>query len=468
MAGSRPSSFRPFLIAALFFGVFVLFDVVLIGWLLFRSLSEREVQRLLLETREEAVGLAGKIEGRAHQVGEDLFTAVALERETQTYIDSVLRHRDIVQTVEVRDKNGVLVMRDRAELSLPVGAPPAMRGPESPTGLPRIETQSSERQSTYEVTVPIGELGSLRVGISPVEMAKRIEVLRKDLVRQTSVVGLLTLLLLATAFLLISWLLRRGRRLEEQAAEAERLAYIGTLAAGLAHEIRNPLNSLNLNMQMLEEELHGGAPATSSRRLLALTRSEISRLERLVSDFLAYARPRPLELREVPAIDLLDKAQQVFAGPARRAGAHVVVADETDGALIKVDSAQMQQLLLNLLQNALAATEGTGRPAEVQLRARRDGPRVLLAVADNGHGIAEPDRAKVFEMFYTTRKGGTGLGLAIVQRVARAHGATVQVESAEGRGTTFTVALPVAISGRRATEGRLEGLAPVKDLSLRG
>jgi signal transduction histidine kinase len=102
------------------------------------------------------------------------------------------------------------------------------------------------------------------------------------------------------SFLLVTSLLRRSQRLEEKAAESERMAYIGTLASGLAHEIRNPLNSVNLNMQMLEEELGetGGTP--TGTRLLSITRSEVGRLERLVTDFLSYAKPRTPDLEELP------------------------------------------------------------------------------------------------------------------------------------------------------------------------
>ena len=122
------------------------------------------------------------------------------------------------------------------------------------------------------------------------------------------------MLLLISAYVVVWLVLRRSQRLEVQAAEAERLAYLGTLASGLAHEIRNPLNSLNLNMQMLEEEIdeHGSAP--TGKRLLSITRSELSRLERLVTDFLAYAKPRPLELEEVPAV----RPARTDAGGARR------------------------------------------------------------------------------------------------------------------------------------------------------
>src|SRR5690606_31471461 len=175
---------------------------------------------------------------------------------------------------------------------------------------------------------------------------------------------------------------RRGEKLEYQAAESERLAYLGTLAAGLAHEIRNPLNSLNLNMQMLEEDLGSAHSDPTAQRLLTITRTEIGRLERLVTDFLAYARPRALKLQTLPAADLLRAASEVLAFQAANRGAEIRVdADELDN-WVQVDPEQIQQLLLNLMQNALNATEGSGRRPEIVLSARRDGNRVELSVRD--------------------------------------------------------------------------------------
>src|SRR5262245_39322374 len=126
------SGSRRLLIAAVVFGVFVLFDIALFGWLIERSLSQRELEKVLLETRSEAQDLARRIAGRAQQEGNDLYTAIALERETQTYIDSVLRQRDIVQTVEVRDKEGKLIFRSRSEAALPepIGGPLVTDQPE--------------------------------------------------------------------------------------------------------------------------------------------------------------------------------------------------------------------------------------------------------------------------------------------------------------------------------------------------
>jgi signal transduction histidine kinase len=301
-----------------------------------------------------------------------------------------------------------------------------------------------------DVTVPIGQFGSLRIGLSPTEMERRIGELRRDLVRQTAVIGSVTLVIVVLAFGLISTLARRGQRLATQAAEAERLAELGRLAAGLAHEIRNPLNSLNLNMQMLEEDIRdtgppGGVPAESRRgKLFEITKSEIGRLERLVTDFLSYARPRPLHLQNLSARDLVERTRAIVAREFTLAGVLLETRDESGGAFVRVDPEPLQQLLLNLLQNALAATEGTGRERRVTLAARRDGPQLLFEIADNGVGIPYDEQGRIFEIFYSTRKGGTGLGLAIADRVARAHAGEITFESLPGAGTTFRVALPVA------------------------
>lgn len=433
-------------------GVFLLLDIGLFAWLIFRSLSQKEIERVLLETRQEAEGLAGKIAGRAEAVG-DLFTAVAVERETQTYIDSMLRQRELVETVEVRDRHGVLVARGRSQLVLPQREPAAPVPPDAPGRLPEIETKSFERQSTYEVSVPIADLGVLRLGLSAEEMGRRIGVLRADLLRQTGAVALATVVLLGLAYGLILRLIERGRRLQAQAAEAERLATLGALAAGLAHEIRNPLNSLSLNMQLLEEELSPQGSGGDQRRLLAITRSEIGRLDRLVSDFLAYARPRPLRREAWAAGGLLEEARALLAPEVSGRGGELTVEDASRGATVAVDPEQIAQLLLNLVQNAVHAADGTGRAPRVRLAAHLEGDEVRLDVADNGPGVAEADREKVFEIFYSTRKGGTGLGLAIARRIARAHGGDLTVGTGAEGGAVFAVHLPLA-AGLPHQDGR--------------
>jgi signal transduction histidine kinase len=180
----------------------------------------------------------------------------------------------------------------------------------------------------------------------------------------------------------------------------------------------------------------------TGRRLLSITRSEIDRLERLATDFLAYAKPRALELAEIPAVRPLERLREVLAGEIEKRGARVAVEDRSNAARVRLDPEQIGQLLMNLAQNALAAAEEAGRPPVLTLTAYRRGTAVVLEILDNGIGIPAGQESKIFDLFYSTRKGGTGLGLAIVQRIARAHGGKVSVKSVEGAGTAVSVELP--------------------------
>ncbi|MCP4203316.1 MAG: hypothetical protein GY769_15445 [bacterium] len=459
MAGEPNPISRKLVFGSILLSLFVMLDLGLLGWLIFRSLSEREIQQVLLETEAEARGLAERLGERIEeeQGDKDLYTVVAIERELQTYIDDVLNKRDIVQSVEIRDREGKLVFHSRTEAGMIEGdaGPLRMESMEIP---PNIEQKVVERDGRYELDAPIGEVGFVRIGLSEVELGKRINVLRGHLLRQTGLIAAVTLAIMAMAYLIIWRLWTRGRILEAKAFEAERLAYIGTLASGLAHEIRNPLNSLNLNMQMLEEETHASTGG-STRKLLSITRSEIGRLERLVTDFLQYAKPRALDLEEVPASTLLQNCRDLLEREAHAEGVDLVVEDRSASARVAVDTEQMSQLLLNLVRNGLAAAKASGREAEVRLIARREHGRVLLEVLDNGAGIPAGELQRIFEIFYSTKRGGTGLGLAVVERIASAHGAELSVQSTPDLGTRFQVALrelpaePLARPLTRAAEG---------------
>jgi signal transduction histidine kinase len=438
------------------FGVFLLADLAGFGWWIVHSLSQRNLEEVLFETKKEARSLASQIQGQAERRGQDLFTAVASQRETQTYIDSVLRQRDIIETVEVRDSHGVVVLRSRRETAIPLDPAATTAGtvPGASDGLGapmRVESRSFDSESNYDVTVPIGQLGELYVGVSRSQLENRIAVLRTDLTRQAATIGGLTLAILLAAFWAVLWLWRRGRRLEEQAAEAERMAYVGTLASGLAHEIRNPLNSLNLNMQMLDEDLP--QDALGGRRLLAITRGEIHRLDGLVTDFLSYARPRPLELESCAALHLLEHTAAVIAAEAEERGVRLQVIDRSGGARVRVDRSQIHQALLNLVRNAFAAMESGERSPRLTLSVDKVGAsRLALDVADNGSGMSADQQRRVFDVFFSTKKGGTGLGLAIVRRIVHAHQGEIEVESRPGEGTRMRLLLPV-LSSASETRG---------------
>jgi len=434
---------RRLVVAGTVFALFVVFDIALFGWLILDSLSQREIEKVILETREEAEPLARELAAQAAQHDGDLFVVLSIAQETRSYLENILTEREIVQKVEIRDHNGTVVygpIYSHQEAPLEIPAIPRMRTGESNGERAPAQLTASGLQAD----IPIGDLGTLVIGLEERELQRRIGVLRQDLIRQSTLIGVLTVALLVVAFVAVWKLFHRARKLEEQALEAERLAYVGTLASGLAHEIRNPLNSLNLNMQMLEEEVSEQGASRSQRRLLSITRSELGRLERLATDFLSYARPRSMELVEVEAQELLERTVHVLEGEIQDLRAEVRVEDASEGARVRVDEGLMGQLLLNLTKNALTACESPHETPKVHLGARREGTDVVLEVRDNGPGIPEEERERIFDLFYSTRKGGTGLGLAIVQRIAEAHGTEIEVDGHPGSGAILRLRLPVS------------------------
>jgi signal transduction histidine kinase len=226
--------------------------------------------------------------------------------------------------------------------------------------------------------------------------------------------------------------------MQRRALRAERLAAVGTLAAGLAHEVRNPQNSASLQLQLLKRRLaRGETKPEAIQGIVSVVHGEILRLDRLVSEFLAFARPAVLQIAAVDLEELVHKVVDLIQPECAAAGVTVDLRVAQDARKIQADEERLRQALLNLARNAVEAMAGGGTLA---LRVESaDGDRVLVEVEDTGPGF--PENAPVFDAFYTTKESGTGLGLAIVHSLVTEHGGTVRVDSARGR-TCFTLDLP--------------------------
>lgn len=229
-----------------------------------------------------------------------------------------------------------------------------------------------------------------------------------------------------------------------RAQQAERLAAVGTLAAGLAHEIRNPLNGAQLHVSFLERALKkskvGDADALEA---VEVVRDEIKRLARLVTDFLDFARPRPLVTAPMTVRALVEKVVPLVTTAADATHAKIVVDLPAAELTVEVDRERLQQVLLNLMQNAI---EALARGGTVTVRARREPRLAVIDVEDDGPGLPS-DSAPIFDAFFSTKPAGTGLGLAIVHRIVTDHGGTIDIESRPGR-TRFRIRLPLTQQGR--------------------
>ncbi len=229
------------------------------------------------------------------------------------------------------------------------------------------------------------------------------------------------------------------RAMHLRAMRAERLAAVGTLAAGLAHEVRNPLNSATLQLQMLERKLaRGTLDEQSLQGTVAVVKSEIERLDALVRDFLAFAKPTPISTKLDDINELVSNV--VHLVDVEAANCRVELNADLDANLgrLELDPQAIKQVLLNLIRNAIQAIGSSGR---VCIRTRPSEARasVVLEVEDDGPGF--PEDAPVFDAFYTTKDEGTGMGLAIVHKLVSEHGGSIAVDSEPGR-TCFRIELP--------------------------
>jgi signal transduction histidine kinase len=225
----------------------------------------------------------------------------------------------------------------------------------------------------------------------------------------------------------------------------EKLASLGMLAAGVAHEIRNPITAIKAWLFIQQKHLRPGSPEHEDAQVIS---DEINRLERIVKDVLLFARPSEPRVATVSATQLLAEVQTLLQPELEKS--NIQLAHENSiSARISVDSEQIKQVLINLVQNA---AESIGRDGTVTLRARFDTSRlgertrdvVILDVSDTGRGISPEVEKRLFDPFFTTKEAGTGLGLSIAARIVEKHGGALQYQTQVNHGTTFGIVLPRA------------------------
>jgi len=233
--------------------------------------------------------------------------------------------------------------------------------------------------------------------------------------------------------------LARMTALEGEMARRQRLATLGDMAAGVSHEIRNPLNAISMGLQRLGAEFRPTGEREEYDRVLALVGGEVRRLNGLVEEFLALARPPVLRPERVRVGDLVDETVALIEPEARRLGVRLERLVPDDLPPLTADRDRLKQVLLNLARNALEAMPGGGT---LRLEAAASPRALRLAVTDSGPGIPPEVRARLFEPYYTTKARGLGLGLAIARQIVEAHGGTIEVEPAEGGGSRFRLTLP--------------------------
>jgi len=218
---------------------------------------------------------------------------------------------------------------------------------------------------------------------------------------------------------------------------AEHLATLGELAAGLAHEIRNPLAGIAGVVDVMAKELPPNSP---SRTVLGDVQNEVLRIQSILNDLLSYARPRPPTFHPADLNTTIEQAILMARQQVRTRPVKVLFTPNTSMPPVCHDPALLQQVVLNLVMNGIQAITGEG---QVEVAIAREDPNVLITVKDTGKGISPDALSKIFKPFFTTRKEGTGLGLSLASGIVQSHGGTIEALSILGQGTQFRIQMPI-------------------------
>ncbi len=312
----------------------------------------------------------------------------------------------------------------------------------------KIVGQGYQRMMPPEIDAP-GEFGKMLKALEKRGYANDEEAVRltKDARRVLVSVTRTALKNAAGEFVGFSTIMRditERKRMEQQLIHGERMAAFGELAAILAHEIKNPLNSMVINLEVLKGHLAGidAVPREKAEKYMRVLTDEIQRLNKVIRGFLDFAKPVALSFGDT-SVNAVLKDLVDLVGPQARKN-EVAVALSLDDALpaINGDAMQLKQALLNLVLNGLHAMTDGGT---LSLTTKTlPGRAVRASVTDTGGGIPEEHLPKIFDLFYTTKAEGSGLGLPTVQRIVNSHGGTIAVESVIGRGTTFHLTFPAS------------------------
>jgi signal transduction histidine kinase len=408
--------------------IFALLAVLLafLGWVA-HTVALPEISQLarsnnVLLATEEARIVAEKVKtlGRG-EAGIDFYRLRKERGRLEGFLSERLAARPELRYVEIRDRFGTRVAAVPSNLVA------------NTAGIPRAQ-----------LSIMLGGIpqGDVRVGLSNEAIDREIQRARQSLFMKVSFAVAVGIGLLVVGLFYSLRLVRKNRELEHARQSAARIAYRVNLGSGLAHEIRNPLNSMNMNLQMLGEELQGvpGLEGGEHVEMLRSMQGEIKRIATLIDVFLQYARPAAPKLEVRDLNDVLNATARFLQADFRQSGVELVLDLEPLLPSVELDEGQLRQALLNILGNARQVLQPGGN---VRLVSRAGiGGEVIVEIADNGPGIPADSIEKIFEPFFSKRAGGTGLGLAIARQMVENHGGLIEVDSQLGKGTTFRIRLP--------------------------
>ena len=364
------------------------------------------------------------------------------EIDVQKQIDE-LGHQSGIESIALLDNNRKILAHTDSRLVNQTDETPLRIEVGSKTQPVARVVQESDGGRRYDIlkaiTVNGSSLGYLKIGLS----LKPMEAAWQQSLHSMIVFGLAVLAVgilgMATIFYTQQSHLKKIGSLEAEISRQERLSELGNLAATVAHEIRNPLNSVSMGLQRLKAEFTPTRDADDYARFLKLMQEEVQRLNAIVEQFLSLARPLHLNREAIALAPYLNELAALITPEANASRVSVELKVPGDLPPVHADRNYLKQLLLNLVLNGIQAMPDGGT---LSIAARTVKDRLELTVADQGTGIKAAVLKKIFEPYFTTKNNGSGLGLSVARRIAEAHGGTITVESEASRGSRFRVLLP--------------------------
>jgi signal transduction histidine kinase len=317
----------------------------------------------------------------------------------------------------------------------------SVRDPESPVGQCVRVGDTKFLELSFPFQLDGYAVGTTRIGIETHETDQLLIENRRHIFLWTGLMVIIGLLAMGTLYQTQNRHVARIQTMQERLHHAERLSSLGKLGAGVAHEIRNPLNAISMATQRLQREF---APEENEKkesfdRITYIVRDEIKRLNGIVEDFLSLSRTNRMDFRQQSIEDLLERIVFLIRDQAEEKGVRIKKCWASPAPLVYMDAARMEQAMLNIARNAVESVSGEG---SVEISCERERKNcVSVRISDTGEGIPPGEEKRIFDPFYTTKDNGVGLGLSIAREIILAHGGEIRVMRGEGEGTTFEILL---------------------------
>ena len=470
------------------FGVTMMVALIVIALSLLHLINLSRV--LLEESRARVELIANSIYHQARDVvteRDTAYQALRASRSVQSALEAAIYSQDVIDAVIVDPTGTVIASSDPLQVGKTVAARMPLNNVIALGGLAQLRAVYSTEQSLeWSQPIALGDqpFGEIRIGVSTLLVQQD---LNESLTPAALAAGVALLIAVITAMLLAQIVLRPmhvirsslsrlgrgdlGARLDlrddaefrelgdvfdqvsaqlraaspqgikpAQLAElSRRISMVGRLTAGVAHEMKNPLNAMTIHLELLKQKLAAGKSASQHVEIIE---QEIRRLDERIQGFLKFVRPDEAKFAPVAIAPLVSSVLDAVQPEAHRAGVSISRGCTDGGLLVAGDAAHLRDMFLNLAQNAVQAMPKGGR-LSIDCAAQPN-QRVRVRVEDTGVGIAPENLTKIFELYYTTKERGTGVGLSMVYRTVQIHNGEIDVESTLGVGTTFIVVLPAA------------------------